>query len=422
MADQNQYLNMTMVTKESLRTLLNNVEFIKHINTEYRSEFAQKGAKIGAKLQVRKPIPWVVEEGDGFNPRPFVEEWVDLEITKHQHCDMQFGMVEKTLNIEMYSTRYIKPRVSELGNAMDFGAMQLTYWQVANSMGGAATPNTWDTYSYAKALLDLYATPKAERYVMVSPWENSSIVIDNKALFNSVPQIKEQYETGDMWRTLGSMWLMDQNMPVHTTGPRGGAGPFLVDGANQSGSFLRVRGFPTAAALRLKRGDTFQLGVAATPAAGDVYGVNPRSRSTIGRLQDFTCLTDVYSDAAGIATIQISPPIILGPDDPRQTVTNSPPDGKVVTFRGTASTQYAQNLYFQRDAFTLATVDFEPPQGGVDWSRAVDPEAGVTVQAAAQFDIRAYSNLSRLDDLWGASTLRPECAVRIWSLANQTIP
>jgi hypothetical protein len=396
-ADNNQYLTQQKITKESLETLLNNIEFIKHINTEYRNEFAVSGAKIGQKLQIRKPIPWVVEEGDGFNPRPFVEEFVELEITKHQHCDMQFGMVEKALNIEMYKRRYIVPRVSELGNAMDYGAMQLTYWQVANSMGGLATPNTWDTYSYAKALLDLYATPKSDRFVMVSPWENSAIVIDNKALFHSSTAISNAYESGDMWRTLGSSWLMDQNMPIHTTGPRGGAGPFLVDGANQ-------------------------LGVAASPAAGDVYGVNPRSRATIGRLQDFTCLTDVYSDAAGIVIIPISPAIILGPEDPRQTVNLSPPDGKQVTFRGTASTAYAQNLYFHRNAFTLATVDFEPPEGGVEWSRAVDPEAGITVQSAAQFDIRSYKNLSRLDDLWGANTLRPECAVRVWSLANQTIP
>jgi hypothetical protein len=419
MADAHAYLTMSMVTKESLVVLLNNTEFIKHINTVYRNEFAQTGAKIGQRLQIRKPIPWVVEEGDGFNPRPFVEEYVDLEITKHQHCDMQFGMVEKTLNIENYSKRYIKPRVSELGNAMDYGAMQLTYWQVANSLGGA-TPNTWDTYSYAKALLDLYATPKADRYVMVSPWENSAIVIDNKALFNSVSQIKDQYESGDMWRTLGANWLMDQNMPVHTTGPRGGAP--LVDGAGQTGGVLRVRGFTAAAGLRFKRGDTFALGTSASPAPGDVYGVNPRSRATIGRLQDFTCLQDVYSDASGVALISISPPIILGPDDPRQTVNMSPPDGKQVIPRGTANTAYAQNLFYQRDAFTLATVDFEPPQGGVEWSRAVDPEAGVTVQAAAQFDIRAYSNLSRLDDLWGANTLRPECCVRVWSLANVTVP
>ena len=119
---------------------------------------------------------------------------------------------------------------------MDYGALQLTYWQVANSMGGAATPNTWDTYSYAKALLDLYATPKADRYVMVSPWENSAIVIDNKALFNSVSQIKDQYESGDMWRTLGANWLMDQNMPVHTTGPRWRRAPRRRGGANGRGA------------------------------------------------------------------------------------------------------------------------------------------------------------------------------------------
>jgi len=420
MADSNIYINIGMVSKESLVVLTNNLQFVRSINTEYRSEFAQTGAKIGDRLQVRKPIPWVVEEGDGFNPRPVVEEAVDLVISRHQHCDMAFGLVEQTLNIDNYSKRYVRPRVTELANAMDYGALQMTYWQVANSIGGGAPPNTWNTYSYAKAILDQYATPVADRYVMVSPWENSAIVIDNKGLFNSQSAVGEQYETGDMWRTLGANWSMDQNMPIHTTGPRGGTA--LVDGANQSGSVLRVRGFTAAAGLRLRRGDTFQLGIPGTPAAGDVYGVNPRSRATIGRLQDFTCTADVYSDAAGIALIPISPPIILGPDDPRQTVDIAPPDGKGLTFRGTASTQYAQNLFYQRDAFTLATVDFEPPQGEVKWSRAVDPEAGITVQAATQFDIRSYKNLSRLDDLWGASTLRPECAVRVWSLANVNIP
>jgi hypothetical protein len=422
MADQNSYLTIGMVTKESLDTLLNNTQFIKCINTEYRREFAQSGAKIGAKLQVRKPIPWVVEDGDGFNDRPFLEEWVDLEITKHQHCDMSFGMVEQTLNIINYSRNYVRPRVSELGNAMDDGAMALTYWQVANSLGPGTTldpnvPNTWDTYAYAKALLDQYATPKSERYVLVSSWEQSGIVIDNKALFNQQSAIADQYESGDMWKTLGARWHMDQNMPIHTTGPRGGTP--VVDGNNQTGGQLRVRGFTAAVGLRLRRGDTFQIAVPTTGPG--LYGTNPRNKRTVGRYQDFTCLEDVYSDAAGGAVIPLSPPIILGPD-PRQTVDTVPLDGWALAFRGAANTQYAQNLFFHRDAFTLATVDFEPPQGDVKWSRAVDPEAGVTVQGAVQFDIRSYKNLSRLDDLWGCTSLRPECAVRVWSKANVVIP
>src|SRR5262245_42917565 len=333
-----------MVTKESLMTLVNHIKFIKNINTEYRSEYAQSGAKIGQKLQIRKPVPWVVEHGPGFNPRPFQEEWVDLIITEQDHCDMAFGLVEQTLNMENYARRYVRPRTIELANSMDFGAMALTYWQVANSLGGGTTPNTWNTYSYAKALLDQYATPVGDRYVLVSSWENSAIVIDNKSLYNAQTAIADQFESGDMWKTLGAMWLMDQNVPIHTTGPRGGTP--LVDGAGQTGGLLRVKGWTNAVGLRFRRGDTFQLGIPGTPTAADVHGVNPRSRATVGRLQDFTCLEDVYSDAAGNAVIHIWPPIILGPD-PRQTVTQSPADGLALTPRGTANTSYAQNLFYQ---------------------------------------------------------------------------
>jgi coat protein Gp5 len=210
---------------------------------------------------------------------------------------------------------------------------------------------------------------------------------------------------------------MDQNMPIHTTGPRGGTP--VIDGNNQSGGSLRVRAFTAAVGLRLHRGDTFSIGDTTTKVG--VYGVNPRSRATVGRFQDFTCLADVYSDAAGVAVIPIWPPIILDPD-PRQTVQQMPVDAMTLNFRGTADTQYAQNLFFQKNAFTLASVDIEVPQGDVKWSRAVDPDAGVSMQAAIQFDIRSYQNLSRVDTLYGATALRPECCVRVWSKATIDIP
>ena len=56
----NTLLTISMITREALRVLENNLTFTKGVNRQYDSRFGVEGAKIGTVLNVRKPPRYVV--------------------------------------------------------------------------------------------------------------------------------------------------------------------------------------------------------------------------------------------------------------------------------------------------------------------------------------------------------------------------
>jgi len=416
MADTNTYVTITMVTRRILQVLKNNIVFSSNVNRKYDNQFAQTGAKIGRVLQIREPTPFVVQDGPTFVGGSYQETTVPLSIDFHKHCDLEMGLVEQTFNFDDWSKRVGEPKGIELANSVDLSGFQSCYWNVANSIGGGAwgagvwvnAVNTRVAYGQAAALLDDFATPRdGRRMVVMDQWEQARIVDSNSALFHSGPEIASAYEDGMLGKFAGFKFNMDQNVVTHQVGARGGVP--VVDGAGQTGSVLNTKTWTAAAAPRLKKGDVFQI-------AG-VFAVNPRSRLSTGRLQDFTVTEDMSSTAAGLIAIPFKPAIILAPN-PRQTVSAVPADNALLSFVGLPSRYYKQNLGYHTDAFTLACVDLEKPPGNIEAQRVTDPDNGFSMQSMRDFDSRTYTSINRCDILFGWGAIRPATAVRIWSVAD----
>jgi hypothetical protein len=94
------------------------------------------------------------------------------------------------------------------------------------------------------------------------------------------------------------------------------------------------------------------------------------------------------------------------------TVDSFPQASAVVTFLGSASTQYPQNLIYHRDAITFATADLVMPQGVDMASRQV--HNGISLRVVRQYDINNDRMPCRIDVLYGYSVIRPQMAVRMW--------
>lgn len=400
----NTLLTIDQVTRALLADLRNNLSFTAQADRTWQREFAQEGYKIGSQLQIRKTPKFVVQSGAGFVAQNYVEEYVTLVVDQQKHVDVEFGSVEMTLSLDDWNRRIGQPQAIQLANEVDTAGLA-TYWQVANAL---LSPDTvgdkWYTYLKAAALLDDEATPMdGQRYACLDQWEEKAVVNENKGLFQSSTQIKNQYEEGTMGLSGGLSWSMDQNVATHTTGQRGGAP--VVNGLNQTGSSLVTNAWTAAAANRLKKGDVFVV--------ANVYAVNPKNRLSTGRLRRFTVTADVSSDASGNATIPISPAIVIA-SDARQNVTRAPTTGDVLSFLGDASTTYKQNLVAHKKAFTVAIVPLVMPTRGMA-ARASDPDIGVSMRVWKDSDIITDSHPARTDILFGWVCQRPEWAVRVWS-------
>lgn len=86
----NTLLTPTMILREALRVLHNNLVFLKNLNREYSNEFGIQGAKIGATANVRLPNQYYVSSGPALAAQNTVETTTPIQITDQSHVDVSF--------------------------------------------------------------------------------------------------------------------------------------------------------------------------------------------------------------------------------------------------------------------------------------------------------------------------------------------
>jgi hypothetical protein len=194
---------------------------------------------------------------------------------------------------------------------------------------------------------------------------------------------------------------MSQSIVNHSTGTR--ATTLAVNGAisTQGASTIALDGDSGSATL--KAGDVFTI-------AG-VYAVNPQTRQSTGSLQQFVVTADATASSGAWSSVSISPAIYTA-SHALATVDAFPADNAVVTVLGSASTNYAQNLVYHKDAIAFATADLLMPQGVDMASRQV--HNGISMRIVRQYDINNDRMPCRVDVLYGYSVIRPQMGVRLW--------
>lgn len=429
----NRVLTASVIAKESLRLLVNNLQFAKRMNREYSKNFNNKEQKIGDTINIRKPPKYTVRKGRVMAVQDHVETTVPLTLTDQAGVDLSFTSADRALRIGDFSDRILKPAIAAIAHQVDYEAMSL-YKDVYNSVGTPGTsPNSSLVYLQAGGRLDEEAAPRDNsRTIAFNPDAQVNTVEALKGLFQSSDAIGSQYEEGQMGDALGFKFFMTQNVNVHTVGPQGGTP--VVNGASQTGFSLVVSGFTAAAASRLKKGDVFTI-------AG-VLAVNPQTRQSTGKLRQFVVTADVSSDASGNATIPISPAIIpvgmagtsslLQPNNPAisgnpgfgpdalvnlaayATVTASPANSAALTILGSANQLSPQNIAYHRDAFVMGSVELPMPEGVDFAARESSPELGISIRIVRAYDINNDLFPCRLDILYGFKSVYPELATRIW--------
>jgi hypothetical protein len=182
-----------------------------------------------------------------------------------------------------------------------------------------------------------------------------------------------------------------------------------VNGANQTGSTLITNGWASGA-TNLKKGDIIEL-------AG-VFSVNPISRVSTGRLQQFTVTADISDSGGAIAALPISPSIITS--GPLQTVSGSPASGAAIYVWNTRQTTYAQSatvspqsLILHESAAAFVVVDLAEPNGGAKSTFARSQDYGISIRFVQQYLLNSDQNGNRLDMLFGAAPVRVENACRV---------
>src|SRR3990167_6445649 len=96
----NETLTISMITREALRVLENNLAFTKLVNRTYDAKYGVEGAKIGTVLNVRKPPRYVGRTGQALSVEGAVDSHFQLSLTTQFGVDLQFSSQDLALSID----------------------------------------------------------------------------------------------------------------------------------------------------------------------------------------------------------------------------------------------------------------------------------------------------------------------------------
>lgn len=402
----NSLVTIDMVTREALRIAHEKSQFIGTVDRQYDDAYARTGAKIGSALRVRRPNQYTRTTGSRvMDVQEQLESAGTITLATQDHVDMRFNSAELALSIDEISKRYIEPAMSVLisGIESDFIAFatKATY-QVAGTAG--SPPTDLVALGAARAKLNRGLAPKdGNRYVQMDSVTMGGVVNGLKGLFQDSAQIREQYREGMLGRTAMAdfyendrMWTMSNGSDVTGTTD---AAALVTDG----GSTIDIH--TTVAVSAQVVGQVFTV-------AG-VYDCHPETKASYGTLKQFTIT------AIGASTTTISPTIYL--TGARKNVCSSSGadlattdfNSKTLTFVGSASTDYVQNLMYHKEAFQFVTADLPLMASAEKCVRRT--QDGLSLRVWQDSDIRNDELLMRIDILYGYAALRPEWACRITS-------
>jgi len=397
----NSILTIDMITRKALEILENNLVLTRNVNRQYDDSFAVEGAKIGSTLRIRLPDRALVTDGAALQTQDDNEQYTTLTVSTQKHIGVNFTSAELTMQLDDFADRVLKPRISQLASSIDADVAN-AYKTIGNSVGTpGTTPATSLVLLQAQQKLNENAAVMNPRYATVNPAANAALVEGMKGLFNPTDTVSKQFKNGMMGTgVLGLDEInMSQSIKQFTTGSRGATGNSTSAAVTTEGATSIA--LTVASAVTIKAGDVFTV--------ADCYAVNPQTRESTGSLFQFVALADATAVSTAV-TVTVAP--IYSAAHALATVDALPGNSKAVVFLGAASTQYAQNLVYHKDAITFATADLLLPQGVDMASRAV--HNGISLRVVRQYDINNDRMPCRIDVLYGYSTIRPQMACRLW--------
>ena len=401
----NSILTIDMITRKALEILENNLVLTRNVNRQYDDSFAVEGAKIGSTLRIRLPDRALVTDGAALQVQDDNEQYTTLSVASQKHIGVNFTSAELTMQLDDFADRVLKPRISQLASSIDADVAN-AYKSIYSAVGTpGTTPGTSLVMLQAQQKLNEYAVPMGNRYLTCNPAANAQLVEGMKGFFNPTNTISKQFSSGMMGTgVLGYDEVnMSQSILNHTTGTRSATASLTISGTTSTQGATTVSIAGDTGAATLKQGDIFTI--------ASVFSVNPQTRQSTGSLQQFVVTADATASSGTWASVSISPAIYT-PTNALATVDSFPQSSAVVTVLGSASTQYAQNLVYQKDAITFATADLLLPQGVDMASRQV--HNGISMRIVRQYDINNDRMPCRIDVLYGYSVIRAPMAVRMW--------
>lgn len=400
----NSFIDPTQVAREGLMQLDNELVMANLVYRDYEEEMMDKS---GGSITIRRPPKYSVRDGAVASAQNTNFGSVVVSIDKYKGVDFEFSSRDLTLRIDEFSEKHVKPAMRALANQIDMDLLDLALkspnWvgTPGNTMGG------FDDVSRVAQRLMEQAVPGPISGIL-SPADNFGLLNNITGLY-----IQDTAKTALTRAKLPPLAGIDlyasQNVRAMTVGTRAASGATLINGASQTSTYTSVATTmtQTLAVDGLTSGHTIAAGEVFSIA--NVYAVNPVTGETLDYLQQFTVTATATANGSGqIAALSVYPALITAA--PYKTVSAAPADNAAVTWLGTASTAYRQNIFFNKMAFALVTRPLVIAPGSVGAKR--ETYKGLSARVTPVYDGVNDVSLWRFDMIYGVKAIYPELSAR----------
>lgn len=395
----NSLLSPTIITREALRILHANLNFIGNVNRQYDDQFANAGAspsgKIGPSLTIRMPNQFTVRTGSALSTQDVTETSQVLTVSTQKGVDFTLSSTDLTLTIDEFSERYLKPAMSVLATNIESDALSMVL-DVYNAVDDNPNALTYKDIALGRKLLNQYLAPSTGRSGIMTSGHVVSFLDAIKGFFNPQESVAKPYLEGKIGRVNGIDTYENTVLAPFQSGTAPAVTGYTVSGASQTGNTLTV----TGGTATLLKGDIITL-----PGC---FAVDPETKASRGFLQQFVITANSGANATSLA---ISPAIVT--TGAAQNVTASPTTGGgILKAGGGASALYQQSMLFHPEAFAFVTADLVDVSKFGAWG-ARQVMDGISMRIARQYNISTDTVPCRIDVLYGFKTIRPQLATRI---------
>lgn len=406
----NTLLTPSIIAKEALMLLKNNMVMGNLVYRDYETEFAKpvNGNKPGSTITIRRPVQFIVSNGATRTNQDVVELSTSLVVNSRKHVSWNFNTQDLTLTIDQYTKRYLNSAMLSLANQVDYDLCGL-FTQVPKAVGTpGTTPNSFATsVQLVGQKLDEVACPKDDRRLVNGPAAHWSLAGGLLSLYQPVI-VKDVKEGAALGRFGGFDTFMDQNIQSQTAGVAAGFTASVT--VDTSGG---VADGTTSFTVTNSTGSNIAFNVGDVITIAGIYEANPVSKQALTYLKQLTVTAATGTIAnSGTATLSFAPALYAGSGQsgepgPQNCSVSSTANNKVVTM----AASHVANIAFHKNAFALAMVPLELPDGAP--FKARQSYDGLSVRVIKDYDVTNDIEIIRLDILYGVKTIYPELAVRL---------
>lgn len=399
----NSLLSSSLITKNMLALLLNNVAFLHCRDRSWETEFIKsKEYRPGDTVSLRKQNFFNVGDGATITPQDTLERAIDLTINHQFNVGIQFTSKDLTLTIDEMNERYLEPAAIQLAQKIDTAIAAEAVSQVYQAYGydvntGApdASISAFSEVNFTRSKMTEMAIQMQKRYLGMSTTDFASL--SNSFLSQFTPAINEDISLSAQPKHFAGFDIFENvsvfNQLAGTANKTGGTVGVNIPAPSLAGNPKLYSTSITLAGM----GNALTINVGDILVFPGIKKVNPVSKSLNG--QDFSVVVTSggTTAAGGGITITVAPYIIFDPTSPYQNVS-----AQIVSTQPVVLLQsHKVNLAFQKQALVVATPPLVIPDGQFWGYTHTDPDTGISLRILKYYTGNSDQEVTRCDVLCG---------------------